>query len=62
LNVFDQYLAPGGTIFLAHDQRRKSLYKFMEMAGETYRIMGKKVDISSEGKNQAIILNRLERK
>ena len=62
LNVFDQYLAPGGTIYLAHDQRRKSLYKFMEIAGDTYKILGKKVDISSDGKEQAIILNRLERK
>ncbi len=62
LNVFDRYLAPGGTIYLAHDQRRKSLYKFMEMAGDTYKILGKKVDISSEDKKQSIILNRLERK
>lgn len=62
LHVFDRYLAPGGTIYLAHDQRRKSLYKFMEMAGDSYKILGKKIDVSSEGKNQSIILNRLEKK
>jgi predicted nicotinamide N-methyase len=62
LNVFDTYLAPGGVIYLAHDQRRKSLYKFMELAADKYKVMGKKVDVSSENKKQTIILNRLERK
>jgi predicted nicotinamide N-methyase len=62
LHVFNKYLAPGGVIYLAHDQRRKSLYKFMELAGDAYRILGKKVDIASDDKNQSIILNKLERK
>lgn len=61
LNVFDKYLAPGGAIYLTHDQRRKSLYKFMDMASDRYKILGKKMVITSEGKEQTIILNRLER-
>jgi len=62
LNVFDQYLAPGGTIYLAHDQRRKSLGKFLALAEKDYKIMTKKVDISADQENKAIIVNRLQRR
>lgn len=62
LNVFKQYLAPNGVIYLAHDQRRKSLYKFMDLAADEFKIMAKKVPVTSGEKEQIIILNRLERK
>jgi len=62
LEVFKKYLAPNGVIYLAHDHRRKSLYKFMELAGDDFKIMAKKVAVSSTDKEQIIILNRLERK
>ena len=62
LNVFEKYLKPGGSIFLAHDARRKCLPLFMERAKETYNIAGQKQVMRKDGQDIAIIINRLQRK
>lgn len=60
--VFDNYLKPGGVIFLAHDARRKCLPRFMERAKDHYDIAGKKQVMRKDGQDIAIIINRLQRK
>lgn len=62
LNVFNAYLKPGGVIFLAHDARRQSLPKFLELAGKEYEIAGKAQNIRKDDKDVTIILNRLRKK
>ncbi len=62
LTVFDKYLKPGGSIFLAHDARRKCLPLFMERAKEQYSIAGKKQVMRKDGQDISIIINRLQRK
>lgn len=62
LNVFNAYLKPGGTILLAHDASRRSLPKFLELAGQEYEIAGKAQKIRKDDKEVTIILNRLRRK
>lgn len=62
LTVFDKYLKPGGSIFMAHDARRKCLPLFMERAQEQYNIAGKKQVMRKDGEDISIIINRLQRK
>lgn len=62
LDVFRRYLKPGGTIYLAHDARRKCLPLFMERAKEEYNISGTKQTIRKDGQDITIIINRLRAK
>lgn len=62
LDVFRRYLKPGGTIYLAHDARRKCLPLFMERAREEYAIAGTKQTINKDGQKITIIINRLRAK
>jgi len=62
LNVFDSYLAPEGTIYMAHDARRKSLPKFLNLAGEKYRIAVSARKMKTEDGELTIIINRLQKK
>lgn len=62
LSVFRKYLKPGGTIYLAHDAARKSLPKFLKIAENEYDIGGKVQKIRKDGKDVAIVINRLQRK
>ncbi len=62
LNVFGKYLKPGGTIYLAHDARRKCLPLFMERAKDEYDISGGKQTIRKDGQEITIIVNRLRAK
>lgn len=62
LEVFRKYLKPGGTIYLAHDARRKCLPLFMERAKEEYNIAGKKQTMRKDGQDITIIINRLRAK
>jgi hypothetical protein len=62
LEVFRKYLKPGGSIFLAHDARRKCLPLFMERAKNEYHIAGKKQTIHKDGQEITIIVNRLQKK
>ncbi len=62
LALFDKYLAADGVIFLAHDERRQNLGKFLELASHFYDIALKKQSISRDGKKITIIVNRLRKK
>ena len=59
LKVFRKYLAPGGAIYLAHDLRRKSLPKFLELAEKDYDIAFSKRKLTSEDGDIHIMVNRL---
>ncbi len=62
LAVFKKYLKPGGTIYLAHDARRKCLPLFMERAKKEYDIAGSKQSMRKDGQDITIIINRLRLK
>lgn len=62
LDVFIKYLKPDGLIFLAHDARRQSLPKFLELAGKHFEIAGKAQTFRKDGKDVTIIVNRLRKK
>lgn len=62
LDVFAQYLAPGGTIYIAHDARRKSVPKFLDLAKKEYTIAVSARKMMSEDGEITILLNRLQPK
>lgn len=62
LKIFRNYLAPGGTIYLAHDARRRSLGAFLELASEDFTIGTMPRKISGDDKEVTIVLNRLQLK
>ena len=62
LDVFNQYLAPDGTIYIAHDARRKSLPKFLDLAQKEYQVAVSARKMKSEDGELTIIINRLKRK
>jgi len=62
MGVFEKLLKPDGTIYLAHDIRRQTLYKFLDMAKDQYRIMAKKIPLSDNDGEVTIMLNCLKRK
>lgn len=59
LNVFRKLLTPGGTIYLAHDARRKSLPKFLKAAEKEYKIAVSARKMASDDGELVIIVNRL---
>lgn len=62
LDVFQKYLKPGGSIFLAHDAKRKCLPLFLERAKKDYHIAINKQVIRKDGEEIVIIINRLQAK
>ena len=60
LKIFRRYLAPGGTIFLAHNSDRRSLAPFLEMASEHFQIGTIPRKITSEDREITVLLNRLQ--
>ena len=60
LSIFRKYLAPGGTIYLAHNSDRRSLAPFLEMASEHFRIGTIARKITTEDTEITILLNRLQ--
>ncbi len=62
LNIFRTCLKPGGEIYLAHDERRQSLPKFLELAQDDFEIGLKKQTLRNSVKNVTIIVNRLRPK
>lgn len=62
LKLFDKLLKPGGAIYLCHDLRRKTLYKFLEMAKDDYTIKAKKIELTSGEECNGVLLNCLQRK
>jgi predicted nicotinamide N-methyase len=60
LNIFRRFLAPGGTIYLAHNAERRSLGPFLEMAAEYFKIGVISRKITSADKEVTVLLNRLQ--
>jgi predicted nicotinamide N-methyase len=60
LKIFRQYLAPGGTIYLAHDAERKSLAPFLELAAEHFTIGTMARKLAGDDKEVTVLLNRLQ--
>ena len=59
LNIIDKALKPGGTVFLAHDVRRKSLQPFLQMADKDYVISAQKRKLKSLDGDKEVLLTRL---
>lgn len=62
LKLFDRLLAPDGTIYLAHDLRRKTLYSFLDKAQGDYTIKAKKIELATGDESCTVMLNCLQRK
>ncbi len=62
LNVFNKLLAQDGTIYLAHDARRKSLPDFLNKAAKNYDIAVSSRTLTSDGEKRTVIVNRLRPK
>lgn len=62
LALFETMLKPGGTIYLSHDLRRKTLYHFLDMAKDSYTIKAKKIELTSGDETCSVMLNCLQRK
>lgn len=62
LKLFDKLLAPGGTIYLSHDLRRRTLYTFLDMAQANYTIKAKKIELAADDECTTVMLNCLQRK
>lgn len=62
LNIFKTYLKPEGVIYLAHDAKRQSLPKFLNLAQKDFDIGLKEQVIKRDGKKVTIVINRLRHK
>jgi predicted nicotinamide N-methyase len=62
LNIFRSLLAEQGVIYLAHDARRKSLTKFLQLAEKEYEIATSARKMRNEDQELTIIVNRLTRR
>ncbi|MEE4167139.1 MAG: methyltransferase [Desulfocapsaceae bacterium] len=60
LDICKNYLAPGGTIYLSHDVRRKCLPMFLKKAEYDFHIGSKKQSLRSNGSTVDILVNRLQ--
>ncbi len=59
LRLFDALLAPNGTIYLAHDIRRKSLPAFLRQAEERFEIEFSTRKMRSDEETLTVVVNRL---
>jgi predicted nicotinamide N-methyase len=59
LRICENYLHPGGAIYLAHDVRRKCLPIFLRSAQERFEIGSRKRRLTIDGRTNDILLNRL---
>jgi len=62
LTLFEKLLAPDGTIYLAHDVRRKSLPAFLKLAEKQFEVAVSTRKMKSEDETLTIIVNRLRRR
>ncbi len=62
LTVCQNCLKPGGTVYLAHDVRRRNLRIFLEKAEKHFAIGSKKQIMTRDGKKTEILVNRLQRR
>jgi predicted nicotinamide N-methyase len=61
LNICQNYLKPGGTIYLAHDVRRRSLSLFLRRSESFFTIGSRKQTVSRPGGRATdILVNRLQ--
>ena len=60
LKVMGKMIKPGGAIYLAHDQRRKTLYEFLDLAKEEYKILVKEIKFPTDEGHVTIMLNCLK--
>jgi predicted nicotinamide N-methyase len=60
LSLVKTYLKPDGSLYLAHDIRRKSLPKFLEMAKDDFRIAAGRQIITTSRGPVTIIVNCLK--
>lgn len=61
-NVFRTLLAEDGVIYLAHDARRKSLPRFLDLAAKEYEIAVSARKMRAGDEERTIIVNRLIRR
>ena len=61
LNICQNCLKPGGTIYLAHDVRRRCLPLFLERAEAYFQIGSRKQTIARSGRKTDVLVNRLRR-
>lgn len=59
LNIFKTHLKDDGMIYLAHDAKRQSLPKFLDLAKKDFEISLKEQSIKRDGKKITIVVNRL---
>jgi predicted nicotinamide N-methyase len=63
LDVFKKYLKDDGEIYMAHDMRRQSVPKFLELAQKDFKIGVQKQGLTNdEGEKITVIINRLVKK
>ncbi len=63
LAIFNDYLQDDGEIYLAHDMRRKSVPKFLDLAQKEFKIAVTKTTMQNEeGEKITILVNRLTKK
>lgn len=62
LTLFSRALKPGGTIYLAHDERRQSVSPFFNRAEKEYTIAVSRRRLKSLEQDRYILLARLTRK
>ncbi len=63
LNVFKKYLKDDGEIYMAHDMRRQSVPKFLDLAQKDFKIgVQKQVLTNDEGEKITVLINRLVKK
>lgn len=62
LSLFDKLLTVDGTIYLAHDVRRKSLPAFLKLAEKKFEIAVSMRKMTTEDDTLTIVVNRLKRR
>lgn len=62
LNIFRTCLKPDGMIYLAHDSKRQSLGKFLQLAKNDFDIALKEQSFIRDGKKVTVVVNRLRHK
>ena len=63
LDVFKKYLKDDGEIYMAHDMRRQSVPKFLNLAQHDFKInVQKQILTNDEGEKITVLINRLVKK
>jgi len=62
LSLFQKMLAPGGSVYLAHDMRRQSVPKFMIEAEKLFDIAVSTRHLKTGGEEHTVCIHRLQRR